>query len=103
MPTKSDYLQSLRQNLPYRELRVLVEAFCEVLPGFNCEVVGTMPIERLAAISAALHVLIELSPHDGDGLALWGFFLKRKEGLLECPLIFKYCSSPIGGIISLLS
>jgi hypothetical protein len=84
-----DYARSLQRRLPYRELLKLEDAFRDRLPGFNCEVMGMMPIEQLAAIAASLNVYFEATPYGGDaGLALRGFYLPRKEGLLECPLIY---------------
>jgi hypothetical protein len=84
-----DYVRSLRRNLPYRDLRTLVGAFSELLPGFNCEAVGILSIDRFAAMATALDVALEASPHAlGDGLALRGFYIARKDGLLERPLIY---------------
>jgi hypothetical protein len=84
-----DYARSLRRHLPYRELIKLEDAFRGLLPGFNCEVMGMMPIDQLAAIAASLNVYFEASPYERDaGLALRGFYVPRKEGLLERPLIY---------------
>jgi hypothetical protein len=84
-----DYVRSLRKNLPYRELKALVAAFSNRLPGFNQEVVGMMPTNQLAEWATALDLHFKASPNDGDdGLALRGFYVTRKEGILKRPLIY---------------
>lgn len=86
---RHDYVRSLRRNLPYRELRTLVGAFSEKLPGFNHEVVGMMPLEQLAGWAKALDLNFKASPNAGeDGLALRGFYITRREGILKRPLIY---------------
>jgi hypothetical protein len=86
---RHDYVRSLRRNLPYRELRTLVGAFSEKLPGFNHEVVGMMPLDQLAGWAAALDLHFKASPNAGeDGLALRGFYITRREGILKRPLIY---------------
>jgi hypothetical protein len=84
-----DYARSLQRHLPYRELLKLEAAFRVLVPGFNREVMGMMPIDQLAAIAASLNVYFEASPYDGEaGLALRGFYIPREKGLLERPLIY---------------
>ena len=86
---RRDYVRSLRRNLPYRELRALVDAFSEKLPGFNREIVGMMPVEQLAAWAESLDLHFKAAPNTGDeGLALRGFYVTRKKGILKRPLIY---------------
>jgi hypothetical protein len=86
---RHDYVRSLRRNLPYRELKTLMVAFSELLPGFNREVVGMMPIDRLASFATTLNLHFKASPNAGeDGLALRGFYVTRKDGILKRPLIY---------------
>lgn len=86
---RHDYVRSLRKNLPYRELRMLVGAFSERLPGFNREVVGMMPTEQLAEWADHLNLHFKATPNAGeDGLALRGFYITRKDGILKRPLIY---------------
>ena len=84
-----DYVRSLRRNLPYRELKTLVAAFNKILPGFNREVVGSMPIEQLAGWASSLNLHFKAAPNaEEDGLALRGFYIKRRKGILKRPLIY---------------
>ena len=53
---RHDYVRSLRRNLPYRELKTMMAAFGELLPGFNREVVGMMPTDRLAGFATTLNL-----------------------------------------------
>src|SRR5579859_2259666 len=86
---RHDYVRSMRRNLPYRELKTLVGAFSEKLPGFNREVVGMMPLDQLAGWAKALNLHFKASPNAGeDGLALRGFYITRREGILKRPLIY---------------
>src|SRR5438128_2823008 len=86
---RHDYVRSVRRNLPYRELRTMIGAFSEKLPGFNREVTGMMPNKQLAAWAAALNLHFKASPNAGeDGLALRGFYITRREGILKRPLIY---------------
>jgi hypothetical protein len=86
---RNDYVRSLRKNLPYHELRALVAAFSGLLPGFNREVVGIMPTDQLAEWAVALKLHLKAAPNDGiEGMALRGFYVTPKEGLLKRPLIY---------------
>ena len=86
---RHDYVRSLRRNLPYREIRTLVEAYSELLPGFNKEIVGMLPTDRLADWATALDLHFNAAPNEGDdGLALRGFYVTRQEGMLKRPLIY---------------
>jgi hypothetical protein len=86
---RHDYVRSLRKNLPYRELKALVAAFNDRLPGFNREIVGMMPTNQLAEWATALDLHFKAAPNEGDdGLALRGFYVTRKEGILKRPLIY---------------
>jgi hypothetical protein len=86
---RHDYVRSLRRNLPYRELKTMMAAFGELLPGFNREVVGMMPTDRLAGFATTLNLHFKASPNVGeDGLALRGFYITRQEGILKRPLIY---------------
>ncbi len=84
-----DYVRSLRRYLPYRELRRLISAFADVLPEFNREPVGMMSTERLARRASDLDLNFKAAPYEGeDGLALRGFYVTRKQGILKRPLIY---------------
>ncbi len=84
-----DYVRSLRRYLPYRELRRLITAFADVLPEFNREPVGMMSTERLARRASDLDLNFKASPYEGkDGMALRGFYVTRKQGILKRPLIY---------------
>src|SRR5579863_6029990 len=86
---RHEYVRSLRRNLPYRELKMLIGAFSDKLPGFNREIVGMMPVDRLAEWASALNLHFKAAPNEGDdGLALRGFYVTRKEGILKRPLIY---------------
>ncbi len=86
---RHDYVRSLRKNLPYRELTALVAGFTDLLPGFNRQFVGMMPTYQLAEYAANLNLHFKAAPNEGDdGLALRGFYLTRKEGILKRPLIY---------------
>ena len=86
---RHDYVRSLRRNLPYREVKTLVNAFSDKLPGFNREIVGSMPIKQLAEWAASLDLHFKASPNAGeDGLALRGFYITRRDGILKRPLIY---------------
>lgn len=86
---RHDYVQSLRRNLPYRELKTLVNAFSEKLPGFNREPVGMMPTDQLAGWAASLNLHFNAAPNAGDeGLAIRGFYVNRRDGILKRPLIY---------------
>jgi hypothetical protein len=86
---RHDYVRSLRRNLPYREIKTLVEAYSELLPGFNKEIVGMLPTDRLADWATALDLHFNAAPNEGDdGLALRGFYVTRQEGMLKRPLIY---------------
>lgn len=86
---RHDYVSSLRRHLPYRDLKTLVAAFSDLLPGFNRKVVGMMPTTQLAEMAAALDLHFKASPNEGDdGLALRGFYVTRKKGILKRPLIY---------------
>ena len=86
---RHDYVRSLRKNLPYRELKALVAGFTDLLPGFNRHFVGMMPTYQLAEHAANLNLHFKAAPNDGDdGLALRGFYVTRKEGILKRPLIY---------------
>jgi hypothetical protein len=86
---RHDYVRSLRRNLPYHEIRALVSAFTEKLPGFNREVVGMLPTDQLAGWASALDLHFKAAPYAGDdGLALRGFYVTRADGILKRPLIY---------------
>src|SRR5579863_5723698 len=86
---RHDYVRSLRRNLPYRDLKTLIGAFSEALPGFNREPLGMLPTKQLAAWAAALDLHFKAAPNAGeDGLALRGFYVTRKDGILKRPLIY---------------
>src|ERR1700682_1857920 len=86
---RHDYVRSLRKNLPYRELKALVAGFTELLPGFNRQFVGMMPTYQLAEYAANLNLHFKAAPNEGDdGLALRGFYVTRKDGILKRPLIY---------------
>jgi len=86
---RHDYVRSLRRNLPYREIKTLVAAYSELLPGFNKEIVGMLPTDRLADWATALDLHFNAAPNEGDdGLALRGFYVTRQEGMLKRPLIY---------------
>src|SRR5258707_646548 len=84
---RHDYVRSLRRNLPYREIKTLVAAYSELLPGFNKEIVGMLPTDRLADWATVLDLHFNAAPNEGDdGLALRGFYVTRQEGMLKRPL-----------------
>src|ERR1700722_5992238 len=81
---RHDYVRSLRKNLPYHELKALVAGFSELLPGFNRQFVGMMPTYQLAEYAANLNLHFKAAPNEGDdGLALRGFYVTRKDGILK--------------------
>ncbi|HVA81794.1 MAG TPA: hypothetical protein VNF29_12785 [Candidatus Binataceae bacterium] len=86
---RHDYVRSLRRNLPYREIKTLVEAFAQVVPSFNREPIGELSPERLAAWASDLGLHFKAAPYAGDdGLALRGFYVTRAHGMLKRPLIY---------------
>jgi hypothetical protein len=86
---RHDYVRSLRKNLPYHDLKAVVAGFSELLPGFNRKVVGIMATQQLAKWAVALNLHFNATPNEGDeGLALRGFYVNRKDGILKRPLIY---------------
>jgi len=86
---RKDYVRSLRKNLPYHELKALVAGFSALLPGFNREVVGIMPTQQLAEWAVTLNLHLKAAPNDSEeGMALRGFYVTPKEGVLKRPLIY---------------
>jgi hypothetical protein len=86
---RHDYVRSLRRNLPYGELKTLVDAFTHVMPTFNREPVGMLSAERLGGWASDLGLHFKAAPYAGDdGLALRGFYVTRAHGMLKRPLIY---------------
>lgn len=86
---RHDYVTSLRRNMNYHQLRQLVAAFQELLPEFNRETTGMMSIERFAQMASEMHFHFKAAPYEGpEGLALRGFYVTRKQGILKRPLIY---------------
>ena len=86
---RHDYVRSLRRNIPYGELKTLIDAFTRVMPAFNREPVGMPSEERLRGWASELGLNFRAAPYAGDdGLALRGFYVTRKEGMLKRPLIY---------------
>jgi len=84
-----DYVRSLRRNLDYRQVKELVEAFDEIFPGFNSRPIDMMSIDRFARMASEMRFHFKASPFtEDDGLALRGFYVTRKRGILKHPLIY---------------
>jgi hypothetical protein len=86
---RHDYVRSLRRNLGYREVKELVEAFEQIVPGFNNQPIGMMSVEGFAGMAAQMQFHFKAAPYGGDeGLALRGFYVTRTRGMLKRPLIY---------------
>jgi len=84
-----DYVRSVRGNLNYRQLKELIKAFTEIFPDFNHRPIDKMSIDRFAEMAGAIGFHFNASPYNGkDGLALRGFYVTPKKGMLKRPLIY---------------
>jgi hypothetical protein len=86
---RRDYVRSVRRTLNYRQVRELVKAFSQIFPGFNSRPIDKMSVERFAEMATAIGFHFKASPcAEEDGLALRGFYITPRKGLLKRPLIY---------------
>ena len=86
---QSDYVRSLRRNLNYRQVKELVRAFDEIFPGFNSHPIDMYSIDHFARMADEMRFHFNASPYtEEDGLALRGFYVTRRKGILKHPLIY---------------
>jgi hypothetical protein len=84
-----DYVRCLRRNLDYRQVRELVQAFDEIFPGFNNHPINMYSTDHFAEIASEMQFHFQASPYtEEDGLALRGFYVTRRKGVLKHPLIY---------------
>ena len=86
---KQDYVRSLRRQLSYRDVQVLVNQFERIFPRFNSHSLTMRSTRGLGEIASKLDFHLKAVPYRGsDGLALRGFYVTRAQGMLKRPLIF---------------
>lgn len=86
---RHDYVRSLRRNLDYRQVKELVRAFDEIFPGFNNHPIDMYSIDHFARMAHEMQFHLKASPYtEDDGLALRGFYVTRRKGILKRPLIY---------------
>src|SRR5438094_2114115 len=86
---RHDYVRSVRRTLNYWQVRELVKAFSQIFPGFNSRPIDKMSVERFAKMATAIGFHFKASPcAEEDGLALRGFYITPRKGLLKRPLIY---------------
>ena len=86
---KHYYVRSLRRKMSYPAVKELLSAFHRLAPEFNREPIGVMSVERFAQMAANMKFHFKAAPYAGDeGLALRGFYVTRKQGMLKHPLMY---------------
>ncbi|MGH8014437.1 MAG: hypothetical protein ACREQ4_18260 [Candidatus Binataceae bacterium] len=87
---RSDYVRSVRNNLDYRGLKLMIDAFTRIEPGFNREpIAANKSVDWLEGFAERLRVHFKAAPLVGDeGMALRGFYVTRGRAALKRPLIY---------------
>ncbi len=88
-----DYVRSLRSRISYRELIEIVAAGSKVWPKLNRAQMRPLPAngfeQAVSPVISKLRIHLKIAPYQGPGgLALRGFYLEKREGLLRQPLIY---------------
>jgi hypothetical protein len=92
---RRDYVRSVRRALNYRQVRELVRAFSQILPGFNSRPIDKMSVERFAEMATAIGFHFKASPCRGGRTCPKGLLHYAKKGPAQAsPDICEYGASP---------
>jgi hypothetical protein len=102
---RRDYVRSLRRHLPYELILEIISSAHSVWPNLNraqLKIATQQQFERRAfQMTADLNVHLQASPYDGpDGLALRGFYIRKKQRVLKRPLIYVNTAHHPGAVSS---
>lgn len=84
--SQRDYTNSLRRQLTYEQIKVMVQKATDVWPHFNSNVLGPPSREFFSRAAKVLHLHLKAARY--TSLALYGFYVDRSETALTKPLIF---------------
>jgi hypothetical protein len=85
-----DYVRPLRKHLGYREVKRLVDTAESMLTRLgHPQSASAHPPQALRRVASRLRVHLKAKPFEGpEGMALRGFYVDEREGMLKRPLIY---------------